>query len=417
MTLVAVVVALSAAASASASTSIQIGLVDTSEAIGNTPRFSNTMQTLRPQIVRVTLFWGGVLGVARERPDDGTNPEDPAYEWDRYDAAVLAASNRGVKVLFTIFGTPWWANGGLPQNKAPQNFNRLREFSFAAAFRYSGRYQRPDGVVLPRVSLWTAWNEPNLPLGLKPQWRKIHGRWVIQSARDYARICNAIYEGIHLTLLRGQRVACGVTSPRGNNAPATKRPSTSPIGFLRAAHAAGMREFDAYAHHPYAGDPKYRPSAKPRNPRAITMGNIGKLVREVTELYGDKPIWITEYGYETSPPDLVFGVSWDRQARYMREAYGIARRNPRIEMMLWFLVRDEGRETGWQSGLVSAAGRRKPAFFEFQRLAESIRLNQLRILKRKPQFERDSFVRRIVEDSQAEVSMRDWIALAPHLRT
>jgi hypothetical protein len=178
-----------------------------------------------------------------------------------------------------------------------------------------------------------------------------------------------------------------------------------------------MREFDAYAHHPYAGDPKYRPSAKPRNPRAITMGNIGKLVREVTELYGDKPIWITEYGYETSPPDLVFGVSWDRQARYMREAYGIARRNPRIEMMLWFLVRDEGRETGWQSGLVSAAGRRKPAFFEFQRLAESIRLNQLRILKRKPQFERDSFVRRIVEDSQAEVSMRDWIALAPHLRT
>jgi hypothetical protein len=85
--------------------------------------------------------------------------------------------------------------------------------------------------------------------------------------------------------------------------------------------------------------------------------------------------------------------------------------------MLWFLVRDEGRETGWQSGLVSAAGRRKPAFFEFQRLAESIRLNQLRILKRKPQFERDSFVQRIVEDSQAEVSMRDWIALAPHLRT
>ncbi|HEX2496888.1 MAG TPA: glycosyl hydrolase [Gaiellaceae bacterium] len=415
LTFVAVVVAAVLAAPASGSNWLQLGVVDTTEAIGNTQRFSTTMRTLRPQVVRVTLFWGGVLGAARERPRNGTNPEDPAYEWDRYDAAVIAAQQRGVRVLFTIFGTPWWANGGEPQNKAPQNFTRLREFAYAAAFRYSGRYRRRDGVVLPRVSLWTAWNEPNLPLGLKPQWRKIQGRWMIQSARDYARICNAIYEGVHLTLLRGQMVACGVTSPRGNNAPATKRPSTSPIGFLRAAKAAGMQTMDAYAHHPYAGDPKYRPSRKPRNPKAITLANIDKLIDEVTILYGEKPIWITEYGYETSPPDRVFGVTWGRQAEYMREAYTIVRRNPRIDMLLWFLVRDEGRTTGWQSGLVSSGGLRKPAFFEFQRLAEGIRKHQLRILKQKPMLERDTFVRLIVEGSKARITMREWVALAPHL--
>ena len=415
ITLVALVTALLLAAPASGSNWIQLGLADTTEAIGNTQRFSNTMQTLRPQAARVILSWGGVLGVARERPDNGANPEDRAYEWDRYDAAVIAATQRGVKIVFTIFGTPWWANGGQPQNRAPQNFNRLREFAYAAAFRYSGHYRRPDGVVLPRVSLWTAWNEPNIPLGLKPQWRRIQGRWVIQSARDYARICNAIYEGVHLTLLRGEKVACGVTAPRGNNAPATKRPSTSPIGFLRAAKAAGMRTMDAYAHHPYAGDPAYPPSRKPSNPRAITLANIDKLIDEVTVLYGEKPIWITEYGYETSPPDRVFGVSWDRQAQYMREAYTIARRNPRIDMMLWFLLRDEGRTTGWQSGLVSAAGRRKPSFYEFQRLAAGVRRHQLAILKRKPIFDRDTFVRRVIEESKAKVSMRDWISLAPHL--
>lgn len=413
--LVGLVAAAVAAAPASASNWIQLGLVDTTEAIGDTPRFSTTMAALRPQIVRINLSWGGVLGVARERPEDGTNPEDPAYEWEQYDAAVIVASQRGVKMLFTIFGTPWWANGGQPQNRAPQNFQRLKEFAYAAAFRYSGRYARPDGTVLPRVSLWTAWNEPNLPLGLKPQWRKVHGRWVIQSARDYARICNAVYDGIHLTLLRGQKVACGVTSARGNNAPATKRPSTSPIGFLRAAKAAGMRNFDAYAHHPYAGDPAYRPGAAPRNPRAITMANIGKLIDEVTILYGEKPIWITEYGYETNPPDWAFGVSWNRQAEYMREAYTIARRNPRIDMLLWFLVRDEARAAGWQSGLVSAGGRRKPSFQEFQRLAESVRKHRLSVLKRRPMLHRDTFVRRIVEDSLSTKSMRDWIALAPHL--
>ena len=415
MTVLVLLAACVVAAPASASNWLQLGLVDTTEAIGNTPRFSQTLQTLRPQIVRVNLFWGGVLGVARERPDNGTNPEDRAYEWDRYDAAVMAASARGVRVVFTIFGTPWWANGGQPQNMAPQNMKRLREFAYAAAFRYSGRYRRPDGVILPRVSLWTAWNEPNLPLGLKPQWRRINGRWVIQSARDYARICNAIYEGVHLTLLRGQKVACGVTAARGNNAPATKRPSTSPIGFLRAAKAAGMRNFDAYAHHPYAGDPKYRPTAKPRNPRAITFANIGKLIDEVTILYGEKPIWITEYGYETSPPDRIFGVTWDRQATYMHEAYTLARRNPRIDMLLWFLVRDEGRATGWQSGLVSAGGLRKPAYFKFQRLAEGVRRHHLSILKRNPMLERNTFIRNILEDSRSQVSMRDWIALAPHL--
>jgi hypothetical protein len=280
-------------------------------------------------------------------------------------------------VLFTISGTPWWANGGRDQNVAPQNMQRLRDFAYAAAIRYSGHFRRADGVVLPRVSLWTAWNEPNIPLGLKPQWRRIGGRWVVQSARDYARICNAIYDGIHLTLLRGQQVACGVTTARGNNAPRTRRPSVAPIGFLRAVKAAGLRNFDAYAHHPYSGDPKFRPGAKPRNPRAVTLGNIQRLVSEVTRLYGRKPIWITEYAYETSPPDRIFGVAWARQATYLREAYGIARRNPRIEMLLWFLARDEARPTGWQSGFVSAGGRRKPGFYAFQALARAARKHQV----------------------------------------
>ena len=89
----------------------------------------------------------------------------------------------------------------------PQNFTRLKEFAYAAAIRYSGLYRRAD-VVPSRVSLWTAWNEPNIPLGLKQQWRRPGGRWVIHSAWVYARICNAVYDGIHLTLLRGQQVAC-----------------------------------------------------------------------------------------------------------------------------------------------------------------------------------------------------------------
>src|SRR5262245_10313935 len=380
-TIAAVIAAAVMAAPAGASPWMQFGLVDTQEALGDQAQFGRTLGNLRPQVVRMMLSWGGTYGVARERPDHGTNPEDPAYEWGLYDRAALTAQARGVQVMFTIFGTPWWANGGREQNVAPQNIMRLQEFAYAAAMRYSGNYRRPDGVILPRVSLWTAWNEPNIPLGLKPQWRKIGGRWVIQSARDYARICNAVYDGVHLTLLRGEQVACGVTTARGNNAPGTKRPSVAPIGFLHAMHDAGLREMDAYAHHPYSGDPKLAPGAKPRNSKAITLGNISKLIREVTRLYGPTPIWITEYGYETSPPDRVFGVSWKKQAAYMRDAYGIARRNPRIQMFLWFLARDESRPTGWQSGLVSAGGKRKPSYAAFQTLASAARKRQLTLIR------------------------------------
>jgi hypothetical protein len=38
-------------------------------------------------------------------------------------------------------------------------------------------------------------------------------------------------------------------------------------------------------------------------------------------------------------------------------------------MFLWFLLRDERRRAdGWQSGLLTAGGAKKPAFVAFQKL-------------------------------------------------
>ncbi|MGB2953015.1 MAG: hypothetical protein WBB74_06455, partial [Gaiellaceae bacterium] len=104
------------------------------------------------------------------------------------------------------------------------------------------------------------------------------------------------------------------------------------------------------------------------NPTAVTLANIGDLISELTRLYGSKRLWITEYGYQTNPPDPLFGVSWAKQALYLKEAYAVARRNPRIGMLLWFLVKDEARIGGWQSGFFTAAGKQKPSYAAFQRL-------------------------------------------------
>jgi hypothetical protein len=331
-------------------------------------------QSLHVQVLRVNLYWGGKLGVARVRPFDGADPRDAGYDWSLYDHVAAYAGAYGIQLLFSITGTPRWANGGASPNRPPLNYRDLRDFAYAAAARYSGTYIGPDGRTLPAVRLWAAWNEPNNPAFLRPQFVRSGGKWVMQSAIAYAKICNAVYSGIHATMYRDEQVACGVTGPRGNNNPTSSRPSASPIAFLDAAKKAGMKTFDAYAHNPYYGVPTETPTTKPPGtrsggaPTAVTLANIDVLLKEVGRLYGPRKLWITEYGYQTNPPDSQFGVSWALQAKYLTQAFAIARKNPRISLMLWFLVRDEPDLSGWQSGLMTASGKRKPAFSAFQRL-------------------------------------------------
>jgi hypothetical protein len=197
--------------------------------------------------------------------------------------------------------------------------------------------------------------------------------WKVQSAIDYARICNAVYTGIHSLPYSGERVACGVTAPRGNNNPSSSRPSVAPVAFLTAAKKAGLKTFDAWAHNPYYSSPNETPESKPVTsngaaPTAVILGNLPVLIQQVTHLYGNKRIWITEYGYQTKPPDSIVGVSYAKQAAYLTDAFDIARRNKRIDVMLWFLLQDEPRLDGWQSGLLTTAGKQKPAFDAFAAL-------------------------------------------------
>jgi hypothetical protein len=153
---------------------------------------------------------------------------------------------------------------------------------------------------------------------------------------------------------------------RGNNNPLGKKPSVSPLAFLRAMKKAGATGFDAYAHHPYYGGPSESPATPSPGRGGVTLGNIDALVSELTRLYGRKRIWLTEYGYQTAPPDRVFGVPLATQARYVRESFSIARANPRIDMLLWFLLQDELDPLRWQSGVIDADGKRKPSFDAFR---------------------------------------------------
>jgi hypothetical protein len=349
---------------ASAARHMMVGMYEPVYSLSAPATSFATFKNLRVQVLRLDLGW---RAVAKKRPAHPLDPDDPAYDWDVYDTFVLNARKNRIAVLFSIYGTPAWANGGKKPNRAPTRMLSLRYFANVAAKRYSGTFKRPDGTVLPAVRRWMAWNEPNNPVFLRPQWARIGKKNVPVAARTYAQICTAVWNGVHATHLK-ETVACGGTDPRGNNKARASRSSIAPLTFLSALKRFGLRHFDVYAHHPYYSSPRESPTTLPKAKTVVTLANINVLIRLLTHLYGNKPVWITEYGYQTKPPDRHFGVSWTKQAQYLKQAYAIARKNPRITLMAWFLLRDERGLSGWQSGLETVSGKKKPAYAAFRRL-------------------------------------------------
>jgi hypothetical protein len=338
---------------ASAAPGMLVGMLDDANTLGDPASTFPVLSELHVQVVRMTLSW---RATAPTQPASPRNPDDPAYNWTRVDRAVQAADDAGIQVLLTIWGTPGWANGGQAQQRAPTNARTLNDFAYAAAKHF------------PTVKLWLAWNEPNNPIDLAPQYTRSAGKWVLSSPAAYTKICRAVYTGVHAAA-GGVKVACGATAPRGNDEPGGTRPSVDPIAFLKGVKIAGLQTFDAWAHHPYPGSHFETPTTRPpAYQHAVELGNIDVLTKELTRLYGPKRLWITEYGFQTNPPDTFFGVSWAKQAAYVSQAFAIARKNPRIDLMTWFLLKDDVPLGGWQSGLETSAGAKKPAFGAFQRL-------------------------------------------------
>jgi hypothetical protein len=314
-------------------------------------------------IVRVTVYWSRV---ARQRPLEPANPFDPAYAFDELDEFVRNAQQRGLEVLMTIWGTPRWANGGRPPNRLPTRIGDVRAFAQALASRYSGRHSG-----LPYVSFYSVWNEPNLQLFLAPQF-DARGRSVGPAL--YAKLYRAAYAGLKIGNPAAV-VAIGETSARGRDRPIAIRglqQTHSPGRFAELLSRVRPRlRFDAWAHHPYPTTPAQRPAQRVRWPN-VSLGSLARFGSSLERWFGRTrvPIWITEYGHETRPRDPR-GISYATQSRYLAQAFALARRDPRVEMFVWFILQDSPNNP-WDSGLVAESGALKPAFVRFATLARPL---------------------------------------------
>jgi len=355
--------------------------------------------------VRLTAGWSSLAPEPRSKRMPEFNPANPeAYPrepWTRLDRAVKAVTNVGLQPQIDVaFFAPRWVvrrrgrvarRGRYRWEPDPELFGQFAE---AVARRYSGRHRDPanPGGQLPAVRLWTTWNEPNHPSFLLPQWRRNRGGWVPRSPHLYREMHEHAFAAIN-RIDESNKVLIGGTAAIGREARGPRQ-GIPPLRFVRELacvdrrgrpiHRDGCSEFepleaDGFAHHPYSLDG--RPDASSVNPDDVAMGDLDRLSRLLDRLHrlgrvtSRLPIFVTEYGYETNPPDVVRGIGLLQQARYHGLATYLAWKQQDVALFAQFLLNDiapKGAKTpiersrDWQTGLYFHDGRPKPAAQAFK---------------------------------------------------
>jgi hypothetical protein len=144
-----------------------------------------------------------------------------------------------------------------------------------------------------------------------------------------------------------------------------------------AAKAAGCSKVkklavNGFAHHPYTAGGS-RPPLEKTLPTEITIATGSRLHRLLDEgaragvIARKLPIWYTEFGYQTNPPDPLFGVSLADQAVFINQADYLAARDTRVKSVAQYKLVDEQDQASFQTGLERYGTlKHKPAYAAYQ---------------------------------------------------
>jgi hypothetical protein len=331
----------------------------------------------RTQIARVNLYWRKVVGSSP--PANPTSPADPDYDFSKLDRAVKSAAAHHLQLMITVFGAPAWAEGKNRPSSAPVGTwkpdpQAYGQFAQALAKRYSGHFQG-----LPLVSLFEAWNEPNLTGNLSPQWV---GKTPVSPDR-YRQLLNAFYFGVKSVQPRATVVG-GATAPFGDprdNPLNPRLPRMRPLAFLRkmfclnnnlGSACNATTHLDALSHHPInvTNPPDYRAI----NHDDIEVADFHKLVPLIhaAERTGHvlpnepHPLWATELSWFSKPP-RTNGLPPVTQARWLEQGLYLLWKQG-ASVAINFLLRDTKRVTSFSgaSGVFFYDGQQKPSYTSFR---------------------------------------------------
>src|SRR5947209_2243536 len=389
-------------------------------------RVAKTIKLLRALGVddlRITVRWldvaPDVTSPTRPPGFDATNPAAyPPSSWAPYDRVVKLARANGLYVDFNVTapGPAWAMQPGAPNATDASHFvpspAAYGEFMTALGRRYSGTYL-PEGSrsTLPRVNFWTIWNEPNQPGWLLPQWTSIGGQLVMAAPTLYRALVDAGYGALTATGHRKDTILIGELAPEGRELPGIAAP-IPPMPFLRALYCVGagyqpllgqrattigcpangnpaqfvkahpgLFNVSGFAHHPYSFF--LAPSVAVSDRNFVPLANLGRLEDALDSIFMtydpnvSLPVYLTEYGYETNPPNPYRGVSLRQQSEYLNQAQFLAFQDLRVRSLAQFLLVDSPPDTRYrrgsvrywstfQTGLEFLGGRAKPSLNSYR---------------------------------------------------
>lgn len=291
--------------------------------------------------------------VAPEKQPASWNPSDPAdpnYDWSFTDAWLRQAVAAGLTPVLQIRSAPTWADRCTPDivpgfdpvcNPDPAAF---AAFTAAAVRRYSGSFEG-----LPQVNYWQGLNEPNINFFFQPQYE---GKKPV-AASIYRNLINTFYATVKGINPGAQVIAAGLAPVYVPNS------VIPPMTFTRellcmsggahpkptAGDCEGGVHFDIFDLHPYtSGSPLHQ-----GGPNDVEMGDLAKLQnllhaadragRIVNSNAGSTPLWITEFSYDSKPPDPG-GLPMKIESQWIAEALHQAWING-VTNFFWYSLFDQ----------------------------------------------------------------------------
>lgn len=331
-------------------------------------------KALGADAVKISLQWSQLA--PRRRPRNPANPAN--YRWNALPTAVNDIRAFGMRpfLAFSGYGTPRYAGRG-----GRNDHVNVRQF---------GLFAQAAGRQFPSVDLWSIWNEPNLPNWLKPQ-RTRAGTPL--APHIFRRLYLAGHSALSRTGHRNHTILMAELFS-GGSGPKFRRVRIGPLDFLRemacldrryrafrgrAARVRGCPRrvripTSGLAYHPYTEARPPWSALWPGDAGIARLGRVTSVLDRIARrgrLRRGLKIWITEYGFQTRPPDP-FGRPIGVVPNYMDYAERTAFRSGRVASYMHYQLIDERparrgsrihRWFGWQSGLYTWNWRKKPSVY------------------------------------------------------